>query len=194
VKVELFTEHTLEARISQQRIGKDGDDLAILVVENLPSPPPPEISWGISSALRETQRVYALGHPLRDLRWAVTEGTVSLMLGGRIYFSGTAVSPGNSGGPLLNEQGGLVGINLHLEGGFGVALEGDVIRPLIRSWVPGLPESVVKPPTSTSKPPQSESSKEPMVDVEFLDIDPTTGQLIRRSQPPDKSKQKTQGK
>jgi hypothetical protein len=93
VQVELFTEEVLEARISRRRIDTV-NDLAVLTVPRLPSPPPPAISWGRSAAIRETQRVFALGHPLGGPGWAVTDGTVSRRLGGFIHFSGTAVSPG----------------------------------------------------------------------------------------------------
>jgi Zn-dependent protease with chaperone function len=139
VQVELFTEERLEAHISRRRVDTT-NDIAVLTVRNLPSPPPPEIPWGSSVALRETQRVYALGHPRGGPDWAITEGTVSSLEGGKIYFSGTAVSPGNSGGPLLNEQGALVGMNLRLGEGLGNALMGEVIRVIIQKWVKGLPE------------------------------------------------------
>lgn len=139
VRVELFTEEKLEAKISRRRIDTL-NDIAVLTLQKLPSPPPPEIPWGASMALKETQRVYALGHPRGGPDWAITEGTVSRLEGGKIYFSGTAVSPGNSGGPLLNEQGALVGMNLRLGEGLGNALMGEVIRLIIQGWVKGLPE------------------------------------------------------
>jgi S1-C subfamily serine protease len=82
VQVELFTEDVLEARISRNRIDRD-NDLAILTVPNLPSPPPPAIPWESAVTVWETQRVYALGHPQGGPGWAVTDGTVSRLTGGR---------------------------------------------------------------------------------------------------------------
>jgi formylglycine-generating enzyme required for sulfatase activity len=63
------------------------------------------------------------------------------MLGGKIYFSGTAVSPGNSGGPLLNAEGAFVGMNVSVGGPSGIALTSSLIRALIHGWIPGWPES-----------------------------------------------------
>jgi formylglycine-generating enzyme required for sulfatase activity len=150
VQVELLSEEMLEARISHRRIDT-ANDIAVLTIAKLPSPPPPAIPWGASSALRETQRVYALGHPRGSPGWAVTDGTISRILGGKLYFSGTAVSPGNSGGPLLNAQGELVGMNLELGGGLGSALQSDLLRVFVRGWVRGLPETVAETPLPPPK-------------------------------------------
>jgi hypothetical protein len=133
VQVEFFTEDRLEALISLRRIDVP-NDIAVLTVQNMSSSPPPAISWGSSAALRDAQRIYALGHPIGSPGWVVTDGTVSRIQGGRIYFSGTAAIPGNSGGPLLNSQGAFVGMNMQIGDSLGLALEGDVIRSIIRSW------------------------------------------------------------
>ena len=138
VKVELYTEQVLDARISRNRIDY-ANDIAILIINQLPEPPPPVIPWESATTVRDLQRVYALGHPSLYARWPITDGTVSSKQGGKIYFSGIAVHPGNSGGPLLNDQGTPIAMNLTKEGGvLGTALTWDVIRPLIEGWVPGL--------------------------------------------------------
>ncbi len=54
-------------------------------------------------------RVIALGHPGETL-WASTVGIVSAIHSGVIQHD-APVSPGNSGGPLLNDRGEVVGIN-----------------------------------------------------------------------------------
>jgi formylglycine-generating enzyme required for sulfatase activity len=151
VRVELFTEEVLEARISQ-RIDTT-NDIAVLIVRQLPSSPPSAIPWESAVAVWDTQTVYALGHPMGGPRWAVTNGTVSGTGGGKIYFSGTAVSPGNSGGPLLNDKGALVGMNVTVVGQLGIALAADVIRALIRDWIPAWPESAQTEPQQPPQPP-----------------------------------------
>jgi serine protease Do len=90
-------------------------DLALLRVETgsaLPAAP-----VGDSDALRVGQLVYAIGHPWGRLG-AVTAGVVSGLgvVGGpreraRYVQSDVSLAPGNSGGPLLNARGEVVGIN-----------------------------------------------------------------------------------
>jgi len=59
-----------------------------------------------------TDFVRIIGHPL-DLDWTVTEGIVS-GVGGRLreglIQTNTVVNPGNSGGPVFNDEGQLIGI------------------------------------------------------------------------------------
>jgi len=81
------------------------------------------------------EKVVAIGNPL-GLSFSVTEGIVSAK--GRVIKEGAAgliqidapVNPGNSGGPLLNTKGEVVGIvNAKLQGyeGLGFAIPTDVV-------------------------------------------------------------------
>ena len=156
VPVEFYPDTLLEARLSEHR-SDPGNDIAVLIVENLPAPAPPAIPWGDSDTIQETQRVFALGHPRGALNWAVTDGFISGLQAGKMYFSGTAVNRGNSGGPLLNDQGAFVGMNQQLvEGALGIALMSNVIRPLLRGWVPGFdapgPRPIPAPPSPVPAP------------------------------------------
>ena len=157
VHVELFTEEVLEARISRQRIDT-ANDIAVLIVRQLPSSPPSAIPWESAVDVWDTQTVYALGHPMGGPRWAVTNGTVSGIDGGKIYFSGTAVSQGNSGGLLLNDKGAFVGMNVNVVGQSGIALAADAIRFLIRGWIPAWPESAQTAPQQPAQPPSPPSA------------------------------------
>ena len=87
------------------------------------------------SEVRIGEKVIAMGNPL-GLSFSVTEGIVSAK--GRIIKEGAAgliqidapVNPGNSGGPLLNTQGDVVGIvNAKLQGyeGLGFAIPSKVV-------------------------------------------------------------------
>ena len=156
VPVEFYPDTRLEARLSEHR-SDPGNDIAVLIVENLPAPPPPAIPWGDSDTIQEAQRVFALGHPRGAPSWAVTDGFISVLQAGKMYFSGTAVNRGNSGGPLLNDQGVFVGMNQRLiEGTLGIALMSNVIRPLLRGWVPGFdapgPKPIPDPPPQPPAP------------------------------------------
>ena len=114
---------------------------------NLPMLAPPEIFWASATDLVELEKVYSIGHPIGFPGWQVTEASVSSIQGGKIYFSGNAVNLGNSGGPLLNQNGEMLGLNLRLGGGLGIALEGDIVKTIIRNWVPNLTPKTSRPST-----------------------------------------------
>ena len=64
------------------------------------------------------ETVYAIGSPAREgISSTVTKGIVSakrvLRQGGPVLIqSDAAISPGNSGGPLLNDKGAVIGIGV----------------------------------------------------------------------------------
>ena len=108
------------------RRGRDLD-LALLHVEDGPGDLPAALV-GDSDALRVGQLVYAIGHP-----WgrpgAVTAGVVSSLgvTGGprvkaRYVRSDVSLAPGNSGGPLLNAHGEMVGINAMIFGRLALSI------------------------------------------------------------------------
>lgn len=102
-------------------------DLALLRIEDGPEDLP-AAPVGNSDELRIGELVYAIGHPWGRLG-AVTAGIVSGMgevrgPGGRVRYvqSDVALAPGNSGGPLLNARGEVVGINAMIFGGLALAI------------------------------------------------------------------------
>ncbi|MCC7507125.1 MAG: trypsin-like peptidase domain-containing protein [Saprospiraceae bacterium] len=74
----------------------------------------PEVRLGIGKALRERDPVTALGHPF-GLKFSVKTGVVSNtreMLNSIPYLHiDAALNPGNSGGPLVDNEGEIVGVN-----------------------------------------------------------------------------------
>src|ERR687897_3134227 len=104
-----------------------GLDLALLRIEEPPGDLP-AAPVGDSGALRVGQLVYAIGHPWGRLG-SVTAGIVSGLdvvrgPGGRARFvqSDVALAPGNSGGPLLNARGEVVGINAMIFGRLALSI------------------------------------------------------------------------
>ena len=96
--------------------GEQENDIAVLRVEqgNLQT-----VTLGDSDALNVGQEVYAIGNPLGELTFTFTGGYVSAkdrsvtMSDGTVMNmlqTDTAINSGNSGGPLFNEYGQVVGI------------------------------------------------------------------------------------
>ncbi len=90
------------------------NDLALLKIEDTLKGPLPTVPLGDSDEVKQGQRVFAVGSPL-GLERSVSEGIVSLrnrLIEGRLHVQTTAeISPGNSGGPLFNYRGEVVGVN-----------------------------------------------------------------------------------
>ena len=85
-------------------------DLAII---RLPGFSLPTVSLGNSDNVKVGATVYAIGNPL-GLEESVTKGIVSSIRvrdnGTKVIQTDSAASPGNSGGPLINEQGEVIGV------------------------------------------------------------------------------------
>jgi hypothetical protein len=67
-----------------------------------------------SQALSKGERIYSLGNPL-DVGFALTEGNYNGLVERSFYpsiFFGGALNPGMSGGPTLDEDGRVLGINV----------------------------------------------------------------------------------
>ncbi|MBC7288458.1 MAG: trypsin-like peptidase domain-containing protein [Armatimonadetes bacterium] len=93
------------------------EDIAVVKIDRKHLPC---AQFGSSESLRKGQQVAALGAPL-GLEHSVTTGVVSNPRQehkGRIYIqTDAALNPGNSGGPLINEAGLVVGMNVKVATG-----------------------------------------------------------------------------
>ena len=115
-------------------VGYDSDeDLAVLKLENAQDLPVAE--FGNSDLAVVGDRVYAIGNPLGiELRGTLTEGILSAInrdveLEGRILNvlqTTAALNNGNSGGPLINRYGQVIGINTLKMSGTGAPDEATV--------------------------------------------------------------------
>jgi S1-C subfamily serine protease len=127
-------------------------DIAILEFDGAPGPEVQALQFSEQEA-RFAQKVYAIGNPLGKYPYSITEGIVSGK--NRLYDRPTtgrfgflqhtaALIWGNSGGPLVDEQGRVVGINtwigFHEKGGqsyritqLNFALEGQKAARLARN-------------------------------------------------------------
>ena len=109
-------EELLKKNFDNVRIVATGGnlDLALLKIEGQEITGFPIVPLGHSIELNQGDRVFAIGSPL-GLERSVSEGIVSLrnrIISDRIHIQTTAeISPGNSGGPLFNYRGEVVGVN-----------------------------------------------------------------------------------
>jgi serine protease Do len=89
-------------------------DLALLKIDDLEGRELSYLPLGDSDRLFQGQSVFAIGSPL-GLERSVSEGIVSVRnrpIGGRLFVQSTVqVNSGNSGGPLIDLRGEVVGVN-----------------------------------------------------------------------------------
>lgn len=86
-------------------------DAAVLEIPALSDRRAPPFLLGSLREVKVGSRVFALGFPLGQSVPKVSEGRYSGFQDGHIQHT-SAISPGNSGGPLLDEAGHVVGINV----------------------------------------------------------------------------------
>ncbi|HPD81799.1 MAG TPA: trypsin-like peptidase domain-containing protein [Candidatus Pacearchaeota archaeon] len=126
------TEHITEL------VGYDLDwDIALLKIEGNY----PKLELGNSDNIHVGEKVIAIGNPL-GLQFSVSEGIISAVdrigmneISGYIQTD-AALNPGNSGGPLINTAGEVIGINNFKVGSgesLGFALESNYIKQAVNS-------------------------------------------------------------
>jgi 2-alkenal reductase len=106
-------------------------DVAVIKIDG---PVPATVAFGDSDQVRAGDSVVAIGSALGEFHNSVTNGIVSGV--GRSLDTGqgyrlpnliqhnASISPGNSGGPLLNTQGEVIGMNTAVVRGSGSTAEG----------------------------------------------------------------------
>jgi serine protease Do len=130
--VRLADGRELEGRVL---VRDERRDVALLDVEM----PLPTLPIGDPGALRPGSLVLALGHP-----WGVTNAlsmgvvhAVSRDRRGapRYIAADVRLAPGNSGGPLVDAAGRVIGMNAMIVGGLGVAIPVNVIGRVVRDAI-----------------------------------------------------------
>ena len=107
-------------------------DLALLRAPEVDLPPAIVAEPG---PMRVGALIIAVGHPL-GLRGAVTTGVVHalgpIVPGGRPWIQADLrLAPGNSGGPLADARGYLVGLNAMIAGGLALAIPVSEVRRFV---------------------------------------------------------------
>jgi len=129
--VELWDGRSLAARL----VARDSRrDLAALQVE---ASGLPAAAFGDSDRLRVGELVMAIGNPMGFIG-ALTRGVVHAVgrlpgLGPQSWvLADVRLAPGNSGGPLADSQGRVVGINTMIVHGLGAAVPASAVSPFLR--------------------------------------------------------------
>lgn len=138
IQVHLSDGRTLSATVLHRNPRLD---LAMIKVEGDNLQP---LSAGDSSKLRVGEWVFAIGHPWGQ-RWSLTAGIVSTIgtvrlarnLTTQYIKSDVQLAPGNSGGPLLNADGQVVGVNAMI---FGGDLSVSIPSNIVHQWLAELPK------------------------------------------------------
>lgn len=145
IRVTMHDRRILPAKL----VGRDKlTDLAVIKVDahDLASAP-----WGDSTQLRPGQTVLAFGNPL-GFRFSVTRGIVSALnrpnpfgqdrrAPGEFIQTDAAINQGNSGGPLVDARGEVIGINTFLVSpsgafaGMGFAIPTQIVRPTVDALI-----------------------------------------------------------
>jgi serine protease Do len=135
-------------------VGNDADsDLAVLKIER--SEPFPFVQFGDSNAARVGDWVIAIGNPF-GLGGTVTSGIISSVLRStgnnsaydRYIQTDASINRGNSGGPLFDMQGNVIGINNAIFSpsggsvGIGFAIPADIASPIVQKLIAG--EEIVR--------------------------------------------------
>ena len=131
-------------------IWSDSDiDLSIVKIDARRLTP---VTLGNSDNIRIGNSVYAIGNPIgMDFARTVTSGiisavdrTIKLKEDGNLSYmedliqTDATINNGNSGGPLINENGEVIGINsvkIEKAEGIGFAIPINIIRPIIQKLI-----------------------------------------------------------
>jgi serine protease Do len=161
----------LTRRVEAKLVAYDaGLDMALLRMEK-----PPAglivVSLGNPEEVAIGDPVVAIGHPETGGLWTLTTGTISAEIenfngvkGKDIFQTETSLNRGNSGGPLLDGRGAMVGVNTMIsrkaaDGLTITSINFAVKSSVTRQWL--ATQGVTVPYESTPKPPPASSPAPP---------------------------------
>src|SRR6185437_8113171 len=145
IEIELWDGRRARANLSMR------DPVRDVAVLRLSLSDLPAVQLADSERLRVGELVIAVGNPL-GFRGALTTGVIHAV--GRVPALGpmkwiqadVQLAPGNSGGPLANARGDVVGINTMIAGGVGLAVPSNTISRLLAGNGSDAPLGIVTRP------------------------------------------------
>jgi serine protease Do len=128
-KVALWDGSTHDASVVNRDARRDLASLKIQA-SGLPAATP-----GNSSALRVGELVIAVGNPFGFIG-ALTTGVVHSLPGRQLWVTADVrLAPGNSGGPLADAQGRVIGINTMIAGGLALAVPSNAVGQFLKGEI-----------------------------------------------------------
>lgn len=164
--VELWDGRELGAVLTARDTRRDLASLKVEGATGLPAATP-----GDSSALRSGELVLAVGNPL-GFTGALSTGVVHAVgplggLGSRNWVqAGVRLMPGNSGGPLADAQGRVIGINTMIAGGLALAIPSNTVAEFLRRGSGSVRLGVVIQPVPV------DSAGQPLLGLLVLKVEP----------------------
>lgn len=151
LSVQLWDGSTFPATLSARNARRD---LAILKIPTLNLPP---VTLANSDSLRVGELVIAVGNPFGFVG-AVTSGIVHAIgrrpgLGPTKWIQAEVqLAPGNSGGPLADARGNVVGVNTMVAGGLAFAVPSNTVTRLLAGDLAQAPLGVTVRPVALRAP------------------------------------------
>lgn len=163
------TKRDLKGPINAQVVRFDrGLDLAILEPETRLKAGP--LTLGDDSSVEPGDAVVAIGHPEQGGLWTLTQGVVSTVIadlggvkGKDAFQTDASINRGNSGGPLLDRSGEIIGVNTSMarkaaDGLTITSVNFSVKSSVARRWIEG--ETVAAAPAYI---PEAPDARNPIV-------------------------------
>lgn len=128
-KISLWDGSTYDASVLNRDARRDLASLKI-AASGLPAATP-----GNSNTLRVGELVIAIGNPLGFIG-ALTTGVVHSLPGRQLWVAADVrLAPGNSGGPLADAEGRVIGINTMIAGGLALAVPSNAVVRFLKGEV-----------------------------------------------------------
>jgi len=158
IRVRLINGERIDATVA---LKDTNNDIAILKLSQSPSSRQNIITLGDSSSVKTGDRVFTYGFPLVDLLGDAeprySEGFINSLSGisndPRLFQVSIPIQPGNSGGPVFNEKGELIGIatssidSVQTQKVFGTIPQNvnfAIKSSYIKSLLPNLPDAFIR--------------------------------------------------
>jgi serine protease Do len=168
------TKADLSRRYKAQVVAYDRQlDLALVKILDIDMPLT-QVGFGDSQRIVVGDQAYAIGHPEQGGLWSLTTGVISAQRsdyggvpGKNLFQTEASINRGNSGGPLLDEQGAMIGVNSMIArqaaDGLAITAVNFAIKSQVAlSWLNTVGyrfASVEAPPSVTGERPMKEETK-----------------------------------